>query len=156
MPWFPEFSQALEMARRQTRAAARVDPVGEYVAALNNRDSRALKVAWPGEVVIHDPREGEVRGHRHVRDFVRHSGQWLGERHARTETVASTVADGRAVVELLAHLTLEGRDLAWPVTVVAESPDEVSVVFRSYYSQWPHRSPQGQIAPPATRTGPSR
>jgi hypothetical protein len=51
--------------------------------------------------------------------------------------VASTAADGRAVVELLAHLTHDGRELAWPVTIVAESPDDSSVVFRTYYSQWP-------------------
>ena len=44
---------------------------------------------------------------------------------------------GRAVVELLAHLDGEGQHLAWPVAVVAESPDELSVVFRTYCSQWP-------------------
>jgi hypothetical protein len=59
------------------------------------------------------------------------------ERHARTETVASTVVGDRAVVELLAHLTHDGRDLSWPVAVVAESPDDRSVVFRTYCSQWP-------------------
>jgi hypothetical protein len=41
------------------------------------------------------------------------------------------------VVELLAHLTHDGEELAWPVAVVAESPDESSVVFRTYCSQWP-------------------
>jgi hypothetical protein len=41
------------------------------------------------------------------------------------------------VVELLAHLDHNGRVLAWPVAVVAESPDDVSVVFRTYCSQWP-------------------
>jgi hypothetical protein len=51
--------------------------------------------------------------------------------------VASTVTGGRAVVELLAHLTHDGREVAWPVTVVAETLDELSVVFRTYYSQWP-------------------
>jgi hypothetical protein len=48
--------------------------------------------------------------------------------------VASTVAGDRAVVELLAHLAKDGRELAWPVAVVAESPDDRSVVFRSYFS----------------------
>jgi len=41
------------------------------------------------------------------------------------------------VVELLAHLDHNGRVLAWPVAVVAESPDDLSVVFRTYCSQWP-------------------
>ncbi|MGH3408823.1 MAG: nuclear transport factor 2 family protein, partial [Streptosporangiaceae bacterium] len=55
----------------------------------------------------------------------------------RTETVASTVVGGCAVVELLAHLQQDGREMAWPVAVVAESPDDWSVVFRAYCSQWP-------------------
>jgi hypothetical protein len=41
------------------------------------------------------------------------------------------------VVELLAHLDHDGGHLAWPVAVVAESPDELSVVSRTYCSQWP-------------------
>jgi hypothetical protein len=70
-----------------------------------------------------------------VRQFVRQSQSWLAERHSRVQTVASTVVGGRAVVELLAHLAWDGRELAWPVAVVAESPDDRSVVFRSYFSQ---------------------
>jgi hypothetical protein len=54
------------------------------------------------------------------------------------ERVASTSVGGRAVVELLAHLKdFEGKELAWPLAVVAESPDDLSVVFRTYASQWP-------------------
>jgi hypothetical protein len=112
MPWFPEFSSAVELARRQTRAVGQADPVAQFVAALTNADARTLETVWPAEVVIHDPREGEIRGHKPLRKFVNNSGSWLAERHARTETVASTAADGRAVVELLAHLTHDGRD--WP------------------------------------------
>ncbi len=61
----------------------------------------------------------------------------MAEHQARVETVASTYQGGRAVVELLAHLMVDGQDVAWPVAVVAESPDDLSVVFRSYCSQWP-------------------
>ncbi len=134
MPWFPEFVSAVELARRQTRAAGRADPVGQYVAALNKGDTHALVTAWPGEVVVHDPHHGEVRGHKRLRQFVRQSQSWLAERHTRVETVACTVAGDRAVVELLAHLAYDGWELAWPVAVVAESPDDRSVVFRSYFS----------------------
>ena len=81
------------------------DPVAQYFNALNNGDTRALETVWPGEVVIYDPRAGEIRGHRQLRRFVRHNQSWLAERQARIETVASTVAGGRAVVELLAHLS---------------------------------------------------
>jgi limonene-1,2-epoxide hydrolase len=135
VPWFPEFTSAVELARRQTRAAGQADPVGQYVAALNDGDARTLATVWPGEVVVHDPRGGEIRGRRRLRRFVKQSQSWLAERSAQVETVASTVADGRAVVELLAHLTDDGRELAWPVSVVAEFPDERSVVFRSYFSR---------------------
>jgi hypothetical protein len=89
---------------------------------------------WPGQVVVHDPRSGEVRGHRQLRRFVRRSKALLAGYDARVETVAATVAPGRAVVELLAHLTVDGRAIAWPVAVAAESPDDRSVVFRSYLS----------------------
>ena len=137
MPWFPEFTAAVELARSQTRDAGQADPVGQYFAALNDEDPRALEDVWPGEVVVYDPRAGEIRGHKELRRFVRHNLSWLSGRRARVETVASTCADGRAVVELLAHLTGDGPDVAWPVAVVAESPDDRSVVFRTYCSQWP-------------------
>ena len=137
MPWFPEFVSAVELARRQTRDAGHADPVGQFFAALNSGDSRTLETAWPGEVVVYDPRAGEIRGHRQLRKFVSSNQSWMAEHHVRIETMAATSANGRAVVELLAHLPLDGREVAWPVAVVAESPDDLSVVFRTYCSQWP-------------------
>jgi hypothetical protein len=132
MPWFPEFVSAAELARMQTRDAGHADPVGQYLAALNRGDAHALETVWPGEVVVYDPRRGEIRGHKMLKQFVRQSHSWLAERHARIETVASMVVGNRAVVELLAHLAVDGRELTWPVAVVAESPSDRSVVFRSY------------------------
>ena len=137
MPWFPEFISAAELVRKQARDAGRADPVAQYLTALNKGDTHLLEEAWPGEVVVYDPRVGEVRGHRELRQFVSRNLSWLAGLHARTETVARTVDGGRAVVELLAHLDHNGRELAWPVAVVAESPDDLSVVFRTYCSQWP-------------------
>ena len=137
MPWLPEFVSAVELARRQTRTAGQADPVGQYFTALNQGDTRALETVWPGEVVIYDPRAGEVRGHAQLRHFVRQNRAWMAEHRARTQVVASTCASGRAVVELLTHLDHGGQGLAWPLAVVAESPDDRSVVFRTYCSQWP-------------------
>ena len=137
MPWFPDFVNAVELARKQTRAEGTADPVAEYLTALSERDSRVLETAWPGEVVIHDPRAGEVRGHRELKRFVRKNKAVWAERGARIETVASTVVRGRAVVELLAHVAFDGQDVAWPLAVVAESPDDRSVDFRTYCSQFP-------------------
>ena len=89
-----------------------------------------------GEVVVYDPRAGEVRGHDQLRRFVRRSRSVLAEHLAGTETVASIAVGDRAVVELLAHMAYDGRELLWPVAVVAESPNDRSVVFRSYFSRW--------------------
>jgi SnoaL-like domain len=97
---------------------------------------------WPGQVVVYDPHAGEVRGHRQLRHFVRRSQVLLARRHARVETMTSWVVGDRAVVELLAHLADDaGRQIAWPVAVVAESPDDRSIMFRSYFSR---RSMDGQ------------
>ena len=155
MPWFPDFASAVELARKQTRAAGQADPVGQFFAALNSGDSHVLETAWPGEVVVYDPRAGEVRGHRQLRHFVSQNQAWMADHHARVETVASTSADGRAVVELLAHLDGDGQHLAWPVAVVAESPDELSVVFRTYCSQWPVDG-RRHLRPPILKPGPAR
>ena len=155
MPWFPEFASAAELARRQTRAAGQADPVGQYFTALNSGDARALETVWPGEVVIYDPRAGEISGHKQLHRFVVQNNSWLAGRQARIETVASTCVGGRAVVELLAHLADDGRELAWPVAVVAESPDERSVVFRTYCSQWPVDG-RRHVRPPVLEPRPAR
>jgi SnoaL-like domain len=152
MPWFPEFASAAELARGQTRDAGHADPVGQYLAALNQGSARDLETTWPGEIVVYDPHAGEVRGHRPVRQFVSRNRSWLASLHARTETVASTVAGDRAVVELLAHVDHHGRQLAWPVAVVAESADDLSVTFRTYCSQWP-LDEQRPVRPPILPAG---
>jgi hypothetical protein len=152
MPWFPDFVAAAELARQQTRAAGRADPVAAYLKALTDGDSRALETVWPGDVVVYDPRAGEVRGHRQLRRFVRRSQDLFAERHASAERVASTCVGGRAVVEVLAHLDHDSDEMLWPLAVVAESPDERSVVFRVYGSLWPvdgHRQVRGPLLPPA-------
>jgi limonene-1,2-epoxide hydrolase len=137
MPWFPDFANAAELARREDRARGQADPIVPYFHTLNEGDPRPLEAVWPGEVLIHDPRAGEVRGHKQLRQFVKRNLSWLAGYHARIETTATMKVGRRAVVELLAHMDVEGRQVAWPVAVVAESPDDMSVVFRTYLSQWP-------------------
>ena len=152
MPWFPDFVSAVELARTQTRAAGLADPVAQYFSALSTRDAHELETVWPGEVVVCDPRAGEIRGHRQLQRFVSRNQSWLAERDARIETVASTRSGGRPVVELLAHLGDDGQKLAWPVAVVAESPDDLSVVFRTYCSQWPVDG-RRHVRPPILTSG---
>ena len=57
--------------------------------------------------------------------------------YATAEIIASTTAGRRAVVELLAHLDDKEEETHWPIAVVAEAPDDRSVLFRTYCSQWP-------------------
>ena len=77
MPWFPDFVSAVELARQQTRAAGQADPVAQYVTTLNKGDTHLLEDVWPGEVVVYDPRAGEIRGHRQLRRFVSRNLSWL-------------------------------------------------------------------------------
>jgi ketosteroid isomerase-like protein len=153
MPWFPDFVGAIELARQQTRSRGQADPVAEYFGALQNGAAHDLETVWPGDVVIYDPRAGEVRGHRRLRKFVRENQSRLARLHATIETVASTRVGDRAVVELLAHLAdSEGQEVSWPIAVVAESPDELSVVFRTYCSQWPVDG-RRHVRPPILKSG---
>ena len=62
MPWFPDFVSAVELARRQTGSSGLADPVREYFNVLETGRTHELEEIWPGQVVIYDPREGEVRG----------------------------------------------------------------------------------------------
>src|SRR4051794_39032223 len=155
MPWFPDFVAAAELARRELRAADQADPVARYLEALSERDARSLEASWPGEVVVFDPRAGEVRGHRPLRRFIRDNHALWADRNVTTETVASTRAGRRAVVELLVHLVRDEAKVEWPVAVVAESPDEAAVAFRTYCSQLPvdgHR----HLKPPILGPGQTR
>ncbi len=141
MPWFPDFAGAVERARLETRAAGHADPVAEYCKLLRTGDTGALEAAWPGDVTIYDPLAGVIRGHKEIRHFVRSNASWLGTLSARTETLASTVAGTRIVVELMAQVSDGGQELAWPVALVCESPDDRSVVFRTYCRAWPITGP---------------
>jgi ketosteroid isomerase-like protein len=152
MPWFPDFVGAAELARRDTQDAGRHDPVAQYLQAIEQGDSHRLETVWPGQVIVNDPLVGEVRGHRELRHFVSRNQSWLAEHHARTETVADTHAGRRAVVELLAILEQGGQTVSWPIAVVAESPDDRSVVFRTYCSTWPHEGHR-HLRPPILNPG---
>ncbi len=137
MPWFPDFVAGAELARRETGAAGRADPVAQYVTALMRGDAEPLETAWPGHIVVLDPYAGEVHGHRQLRHFFQTSRSFLAERLVDVERVASTHVGSRAVVELLAHLQLDGEPVTWPVAVVVQSVADRSVTFRTYGSQWP-------------------
>jgi ketosteroid isomerase-like protein len=152
MPWFPDFVGAVQLVRAENRTAGHVDPVGQYFTALNEGDSHPLEDAWSGEVVIYDPRAGEIRGHRRLRQFVMQNQSWMADRQVSTQVLATTSAGSCVTVELLAHMNHDGRDLVWPVAVVVESPNEQSVVFRTYCSQWPVDG-RRHVRPPILESG---
>jgi hypothetical protein len=152
MPWFPDFVSAVEIARSDTRTGGQSDPVAQYLRALEQGKSRLLEEAWPGEIVIDDPRAGQVRGHTDLRHFVRRNRTWLAEHHARSETVATTRVGPRAVVELLAHVEQKGQTVPWPLAVVADSPDDRSMVIRTYCSTRPFDG-QRSVRPPILEPG---
>src|SRR5262245_13341461 len=152
MPWFPEFSHAIELARRGAQAQGREDPVAQYLKALNDGGPRTLERVWPGEVVIHDPRAGEIRGHRQLRTFIHDNRVWMTAHESRINAFASISVGQRAVVELMAHILHNGTEVAWPMAVVAESPDERSVDFRTYCSQWPVDGVR-HVRPPVLEAG---
>ena len=155
MPWFPDFVSAVELARQQTRDQGQADPIGQYLTALSDGDAHVLETAWPGHLVVYDPRAGEISGHRQLRHFIRGNQAWMAEHQARTETVAATRSGDRAVLELLGHLIVDGQQVAWPVAVVAESHDDQSVVFRTYCSQWPVDG-RRHLRPPVLPAGSGR
>jgi hypothetical protein len=153
MPWFPDFVSAVELARRETQASAQADPVAEYFNVLQSGAARELESVWPGNVVIYDPRAGEIRGHHQLRRFVRENQSLWADHRASVETIASTYVGHRAVVELLVHVRdFEGVEVAWPIAVVAESPDDLSIVFRTYCSQWPVDGIR-HLRPPILKSG---
>ncbi len=152
MPWFPDFAAAAELARRETRETGHADPVAEYFAALDKGDTRALEKVWPGEVLIHDPRAGVIRGHKQLKQFVEQNRDFWATRLSHVEAVASTYDGGRAVVEVMVHLVLDGAEMPWPIAVVAESPDDRSVVFRTYCSQVPVTG-RHEVRPPVLDAG---
>jgi ketosteroid isomerase-like protein len=138
MPWFPEITTALELARRARAQAAQADPVATYIRAVESGDTDNVESGESLDVVVRDPRAGRIAGHRQFKKFVKDSAAWLVERQARAEPVATTSAAGRVVVELVAHLVQDGRSIAWPLAVVAQqSANRRTVEFRSYYSLWP-------------------
>jgi hypothetical protein len=125
----------------------------EYFSVLQSGAVHDLETVWPGEIVINDPRAGEIRGHRRLKRFVRDNQSLWAGRYASVERVASTSVDGRAVVELLVHvLDFEGLEVVWPIAVVAESPDDLSIVFRTYCSQWPVDGTR-HLRPPILKSG---
>ena len=53
-----------------------------------------LETVWPGEIVIYDPRAGEIRGHKQLRQFIGQNKSWLAGLRAGPRPFASTSQAG--------------------------------------------------------------
>src|SRR3954452_18612437 len=104
MPWFPDFTNAVELARRETRAAGLADPAMQYLSALNAGDARVLETVWPGEVVVYAPRAGVIRGHRQLHQFIRTNHSWFAARHTEIEAVTAKSNSGRSVLDFVGNI----------------------------------------------------
>ena len=159
MPWFPDFIAAAELARREIRAAGRADPVAQYLTALDDGRRRTpwrrrgRATSWSTTPVpVRSAATGSCDGSSR-----RTTSSLAGAPRQRPRPWRRPARVGRAVVELLAHLADDEGDVLWPVAVVAESPMTISVVFRTYCSQWPVDGRRHVRAPdPRAGTGPSR
>jgi hypothetical protein len=112
MPWLPEFD-ALIMAR-----VSRADLGGDDLTA-------------------DDPIFGRAEGRAAMQTFKAASTAWLGERHARTLHVATTVGASRTVAEFDVELTVGGVRIVLPVAVVVEAQAAGGLEVRIYHSRWP-------------------
>jgi hypothetical protein len=72
-----------------------------------------------------------------LRRFAKDNRDFWATRLTGIDRVAATYAGGRAVVELMVHLHLDGDQMSCPLAVVAEAPDDLCIVFRTYCSQVP-------------------
>ncbi len=132
VPWFPEFGITYQMAAEGRATKVTADVMRSYVESA---DSGFPAFAAEG-IVVHDPDAGRIEGLEAFKEFVRSSSHWLEQRDARAEWVASTATPGRAVGELVAHLTIDGQQIQLPIAVVAEQK-AAHPEFRVYYTQWP-------------------
>ena len=134
MPWISEFGYAMKMAEMGKEMPIDAGTLHSYVDSVHSGVPSLDDL--PDDVVLPDPRAGRLEGRNALDDFVAGSSRWLAERDAQVEWVASTVGDGRAVRELVTHLTINDGLVQLPMAVVAERGSD-RAEFRSYYSQWP-------------------
>lgn len=135
MIWLPEFGRIVFEASRSHAADDWLPKARE--ALLAGIPGRLLE-AYPGGVVVDEPRAGRVEGRSALEAYGRSSEAWLRERRAGTTAVATTIGPGRAVGEFGVELTDAGRTFVLPVAVVVEpDPARRAVSIRVYHSQWP-------------------
>ncbi len=104
MPWIPELFSAPTLER--IRAKGRRDRLSAvpYFAGLMAGETDALIGSFAGELELHHPVRGRVKGARAFERFVVETNAWLAERNAAFDDVDLVVSDLRTVEEVVLRL----------------------------------------------------
>jgi hypothetical protein len=125
-------------------------PTELYLPSLIEGDTDATLALFGGAGDVADVLSGGVGGvmfpywaaARHM---------YLSDRKARLEPVRTTRRGSRAVVEVVLHLTIDGRAVPLPVAIVGEEAGDKLVRVRSYHSTfplWGRHAPRDPLLPP--------
>ena len=112
-------------------------PLDEYGYAQLAGRVAALAHLFRGEPLLDTPLWGRTAGPGTLAQVVKEASEWLKERDARAEEVASTRVKGRIVQEVVLHLRQQGKDISLPVALVADLVPGGISALRVYHSCWP-------------------
>ena len=81
--------------------------------------------------------DSPLGGKQQPAEFVAETRAWLTEHNAHSDAVHDVVTPGRAIHELLLHLTIDNQERELPVMLVADLADDRIRDLRVYHSTWP-------------------
>jgi hypothetical protein len=154
MPWLPELFSAPALARLEEKwERERLEAV-PYYDGLMSGEHDALIRSFAGEPVLHDPRNGRVKGVRAFEAYVTKLGSWLAHHNMSFDPVDHVFMEPRGFEEVVIHLDGEAGRVDVPVAIVADrQADGRLVELRIYHSIWAltgrhlHRTPVLQLDP---------
>jgi hypothetical protein len=138
VPWIPELFSAPTLER--IRAKGRRDRLSAvpYFAGLMAGETDALIGSFAGELELHHPVRGRVKGARAFERFVVETNAWLAERNAAFDDVDLVVSDLRTVEEVVLRLDGNAGRVELPVAIAADRDEEARLIeLRIYSSTWP-------------------
>jgi hypothetical protein len=125
-------------------------PTELYLPSLLDGDTDATIALFGGQGQVVDTLSGAI-GPDVFPYWAAARHMYLGDRKARVEPVRTTRQGSRCVVEVILHLTIDGRAVPLPVAMVGEEAGDTLVRLRSYHSTWPltgRHAPRDPALPP--------
>ena len=140
VPWIPElFSEPVLEQLREKWDQERLQAV-PYYDGLMSGELDALVRSFAGEPVLHDPRNGRVKGVRAFESYVTRLSSFFAQHNMSFDAVEDVITQNRAVEEFVLHLDGIGGRYEVPVAIVADrEPDGRLLELRIYHSMWPIR-----------------